>query len=115
MKTDLALLETTAVAADAAARLQLDVPPEKFVGAFSGVVLAGHILQITATGENDRQALDRAKAVADAFIAQLVKRSDEDAKAEVDALVKRGDEVREELATVDAELAGNPPAPPGSS
>jgi hypothetical protein len=111
MKTDLALLETTAVAAAAATALRDDQPPEKFLRAFSGVSPAGNILQITATGANDQQAMDRAKAVADAFITQLVKRSDDDAKAQVDAYVKRADEVRGQLASTNAQLAGNPAEP----
>src|SRR3954454_6455474 len=48
MKTDLALLQTSTVAAAAVDRLRNGMEPERFLGTYSGVIVAGNILEITA-------------------------------------------------------------------
>lgn len=105
MTTDLALLETTTVAAVALDRLQTDMSPERFVAEFSGDVVAGNVLEISARGADDAQALARTQAVADAFIAVHLKRTDDGAAAEEKALTDRQAQVQRDLADVNDQIA----------
>ena len=104
MKTDLALLQTTSVAAVAVDKLQNGMTPESFVTMFSGAVVADNILEITARGATDAEALARVQAVADAFIAVHVKQSSDTANATAKAYLDRRDQVQRELDDVNNQI-----------
>ena len=112
MKTDLAVLETTTVAAEAVQRLHIDTPPEQFVGVYYGEIVAGNVLQIVAEGSDDQQAVDRVHAVADAFIAVHIKITEDPAQAETKALNDRRSELQTQLDAINAQVAV-PAQPPG--
>ena len=111
MKTDLALLETTTVATDALEKLNSTVTPEKFVTMYSGTIVADNILEVTASGANDAEAIARAEAVADAFITVHVKQTTDGAQAVVKAYLDRRAEVQRQLDSLNAQItaAGNGP------
>lgn len=111
MQTDLALLESTTVAAVALDRLRVTLPPERFASEYAGEVVASNILEISTRGSNDAQAVERARAVAEAYIAVHVQRSDDAASADVQALTARRSEVEKDLAEVNTritEASGQP-------
>ncbi|MHB9858451.1 Wzz/FepE/Etk N-terminal domain-containing protein [Streptomyces sp. YIM S03343] len=100
IRTDVALLHTTRIAGKALRSLGSSEKPEDFMQAYSGIGLTNNVLQITATGDSDAEAVARAKAVADAFVADHVRRIQEAANAEAKALLAQRDRLREELAQV---------------
>jgi len=97
MKTDLALLQTTTIANEALGELRNGMTPEKFLSTYSGAIVANNILQVTARGSDDAEALARVQAVADAFIAVHVQQSTDAAKANADAYAAQRAEVQKEL------------------
>lgn len=112
METSVALLETTQVATAALERLRSDVPVEDFLQAYEGDALTGNVLELGVQGGTDRQAVARAEALAEAFIADHVRRAETTANAEARALLDRRDEAEAELSDVDAGIAA---ATPGSA
>ena len=104
MDTDLAVLETTTVAAEAVKRLGVATPPDEFVGMYSGEVIAAGVLGVTARGDDAQQAVERVQAVADAFIAVHISQSEALAQAEVKALTDRRDEMQGELDRINAQI-----------
>lgn len=105
MKTDLALLQTTTIAEEALGKLQNGMTPEKFLSTYSGGIVANNILNITARGSNDAEALARVQAVADAFIAVHVKQSTDAAKANADAYAEQRANVQKDLDDLNARVA----------
>lgn len=105
MSTDVALLETSRIAADAIRRIGSGERPDALLGSYEGVGLTNNVLQLTVRGSNERQALARADALSQAFIADHVKRTQDAADAEAQALVERRDQAEAELAKVDNAIA----------
>ncbi len=105
MKTDLALLQTTTVAAAAVAALNLDTTPEKYLTTYSGAVAADNILTVTVRAADDAQAVAGAQAVADAFVTVHVKQSTDAANATVTAYNDRQDQVQRDLDDVNKQIA----------
>ncbi|MCF3130517.1 Wzz/FepE/Etk N-terminal domain-containing protein [Streptomyces olivochromogenes] len=100
IRTDAALLQTTQIADEALRSLKSPERPEDFMGEYSGVGLTNNLLQITVTGDSDADAMARAKALADAFVTDHVKRIQQAAGAEAKALLDQRDRLRGELAKV---------------
>lgn len=105
MATDVALLETTQIAAAALDRINADERPEDFLKEYTGVGLTGNVLELTVQGTDDRAAVVRAQALAEAFIAGHVQRAQAAADAETQALVDRRAQAEEELRQVDDSIA----------
>ncbi|MEU0114752.1 Wzz/FepE/Etk N-terminal domain-containing protein [Streptomyces bobili] len=101
IRTDVALLHTTRIAAAALRSLDSPEKPEDFMRDYGGSGLTNNLLQITVTADSDAEAVVRAKALADAFVADHVRRIQQAAKAEAKALLDQRDRLRGELATVD--------------
>ncbi|MEU3249820.1 Wzz/FepE/Etk N-terminal domain-containing protein [Streptomyces sp. NPDC006997] len=101
IRTDVALLHTTRIA-DAALRSlgETGVSAEDFMAEYEGLGLTNNLLQITVTGDSDAQAVARARAVADAFVADHVRRIRQAASAEAKTLLEQRDRMRDELAQV---------------
>ncbi|MFJ8471090.1 Wzz/FepE/Etk N-terminal domain-containing protein [Kitasatospora sp. NPDC094011] len=104
IRTDVALLQTTGIADQALKTLNSPQKPEDFMKEYSGAGLTNNLLQITATGRTDTEAQSRAKALADAFVADHVRRIKEAADAQAKALTDERDRMREELAQVNQSI-----------
>ncbi|MFF8805896.1 Wzz/FepE/Etk N-terminal domain-containing protein [Streptomyces omiyaensis] len=117
IRTDAALLHTTRIAGDALKALKSPDSPEDFMKDYVGSGLTNNVLQIEVTGESDAEAVARARALADAFVADHVRRIREAWNAEADALIDQRDRLRGELTQVNTAIADGPPAggPPASS
>ncbi|MFG3498284.1 Wzz/FepE/Etk N-terminal domain-containing protein [Streptomyces sp. NPDC047928] len=100
IRTDAALLHTTRIAGEALRSLGSPEEPQDFMRDYEGVGLTNNLLQITATGDSDAEAVSRAGALADAFVADHVRRIREAANAEAQSLLDQRDRMREELAQV---------------
>ncbi|MBL1106562.1 polysaccharide biosynthesis protein [Streptomyces sp. 5-8] len=101
IRTDVALLQTTRIADKALKSLGSPAKPEDFMKDYGGIGLTNNLLQINVTGESDAEAVARAKALADAFVADHVRRIQEAANAEAKSLLDQRDRMRDELAQVD--------------
>ncbi|WP_328940669.1 Wzz/FepE/Etk N-terminal domain-containing protein [Streptomyces sp. NBC_00250] len=100
IRTDAALLHTTRIAGSALRSLKSSEKPEDFMKEYEGVGLTNNLLQIDVTGDSDAEAVARAKALADAFVADHVRRIREAADAEAKALLDQRDRLRDDLAEV---------------
>ncbi|MFI0512097.1 Wzz/FepE/Etk N-terminal domain-containing protein [Streptomyces sp. WSLK1-5] len=104
IRTDVALLQTTRIADAALKSLKSPEKPEAFMKDYRGTGLTNNLLQIEVTGDDDAQAVARAKALADAFVADHVQRMKATAQAESKALLDQRDRTRDELAAVNKEI-----------
>jgi hypothetical protein len=104
IRTDVALLQTTRIADAALKSLKSPEKPEDFMKDYRGTGLTNNLLQIDVTGDDDAQAVARAKALADAFVADHVQRMKATAQAESKALLDQRDRTRDELASVNKEI-----------
>ncbi|MFF2148591.1 Wzz/FepE/Etk N-terminal domain-containing protein [Kitasatospora sp. NPDC058190] len=101
IRTDVALLQTTEIAGRALKSLGSAEKPEDFMPDYGGIGLTNNLLQITVTGHSDAEAVARAKALAEAFVADHVRRLQDAADAAAKALLDQRDRLQEELAQVD--------------
>ncbi|MFF3483096.1 Wzz/FepE/Etk N-terminal domain-containing protein [Streptomyces sp. NPDC002701] len=109
IRTDVALLGTTRIAAGALRSLGSSQKPEDFMRDYRGTGLTNNLLQIDVTGDSDAQAVARAKALADAFVADHVRRMTEAAEAEAKALLQQRDRMRDELDQVNEAIGEREP------
>ncbi|MDF3143518.1 MULTISPECIES: Wzz/FepE/Etk N-terminal domain-containing protein [unclassified Streptomyces] len=109
IRTDVEVLGTTRIAGKALRSLKSSENPEDFMRDYRGTGLTNNLLQIDVTGDSDADAVARAKALADAFVADHVRRMRETAKAEADALLDQRDRMRDELAQVNQEIGDRSP------
>jgi capsular polysaccharide biosynthesis protein len=109
IRTDVEVLGTTRIADKALRALNSPEKPEDFMRDYRGTGLTNNLLQIDVTGDSDAEAVARAKALANAFIADHVRRMRETAKAESKALLDQRDRMRDELAQVNEEIGGRSP------
>ncbi|MFI7502438.1 Wzz/FepE/Etk N-terminal domain-containing protein [Streptomyces sp. NPDC049687] len=100
IRTDVALLQTTRIADKALKSLKSGEQAENFMQDYSGTGLTNNMLQITVTGDSDAEAVARAKALADAFVADHVRRIQGAANAEAKALLDQRDQLKDQLAQV---------------
>ncbi|MEV8588273.1 Wzz/FepE/Etk N-terminal domain-containing protein [Streptomyces sp. NPDC051180] len=116
IRTDVALLQTTRIAEQALKSLKSGEKPEDFMQEYLGTGLTNNLLQIEATGDTDAQAVARARALADVFVTDHVRRIREAANAEAKALLDQRDRMREELAQVNRSIGdGGPTSGPKAS
>ncbi|MFJ2766286.1 Wzz/FepE/Etk N-terminal domain-containing protein [Streptomyces sp. NPDC087300] len=109
IRTDVELLGTTRIAAEALKSLKSSENPEDFMQDYRGTGLTNNLLQIDVTGDSDADAVARAKALADAFVADHVKRMREAANAEAKALRDQRDRMRDELTKVNKAIGDRSP------
>ncbi|MDX2530895.1 Wzz/FepE/Etk N-terminal domain-containing protein [Streptomyces europaeiscabiei] len=100
IRTDVALLHTTRIADEALRSLKSPEKPEDFMQDYEGIGLTNNLLQIDVTADSDAEAVARAEALADAFVADHVKRIQEAANAEAKALLDQRDRIQDDLAQV---------------
>ncbi|GGT16391.1 Wzz/FepE/Etk N-terminal domain-containing protein [Streptomyces purpureus] len=109
IRTDVALLHTTRIAGEALRSLGSTEQPEDFMRDYVGTGVTNNLLRIEATGDSDAEAVARAKALADAFVADHVKRIRQTADAEAAGLLDQRDRMRDELARVNKAIGDGPP------
>ncbi|GHD88993.1 Wzz/FepE/Etk N-terminal domain-containing protein [Streptomyces naganishii] len=109
IRTDVQVLGTTRIAARALKTLKSTEKPEDFLQKYRGTGLTNNVLQIEVTGDSDADAVARAKALADAFVADHVERMLAQAKAEAQALIDQRDRMRDELAQVNKAIGNRAP------
>ncbi|MGW1950628.1 Wzz/FepE/Etk N-terminal domain-containing protein, partial [Streptomyces sp. NPDC001940] len=109
IRTDVELLRTTRIADKALQSLKSPERPEDFMKDYRVTGLTNNVLQIDVTGDSEAQAVARAKALADAFVADHVRRMKASAQAEAKALSDQGDRMRHELAGVNKEIGDRSP------
>ncbi|KAF3467953.1 Wzz/FepE/Etk N-terminal domain-containing protein [Streptomyces sp. Tu 3180] len=108
IRTDAALLHTTRIAGEALRSLGSPEKPEDFMEDYEGTGLTNNLLQITVTGGSEAEAVARAGALADAFVADHVRRIREAADAEAESLLRQRDRMRDELDRVDGAIGDGP-------
>ncbi|TJZ54603.1 polysaccharide biosynthesis protein [Streptomyces piniterrae] len=109
IRTDVELLRTTRVAEPALRSLKSPENPEDFMRDYRGTGLTNNLLQIDVTGDSDAEAVSRARALAEAFVADHVKRMGEAANAEARTLLDQRDRLRDELARVNRAIGDRTP------
>jgi capsular polysaccharide biosynthesis protein len=100
MQTDVAVLHTTKIAADSLKRIGAKESPEAFLKTYEGTGLTSNMMQIEVTGASEKDAVRRAKALADSFIADHVSRSQQAADADAKALIDQRNRTQAELTKV---------------
>jgi capsular polysaccharide biosynthesis protein len=109
IRTDVEVLGTTRIAGKALDTLGSREDPADFMRDYRATGLTNNLLQIEVTGGSDAEAVARAKALADAFVADHVRRMRESAKAEAAALLEQSDRMRDELAQVNKAIGDQSP------
>ncbi|MBZ6080733.1 polysaccharide biosynthesis protein [Streptomyces olivaceus] len=109
IRTDVELLGTTRIAGQALRALGSAEEPEDFMRDYRGTGLTNNLLRIDVTGDSDAEAVARAGALADAFVADHVRRMRRSAEAEADALLDQRDRMRDELAEVNEAIGDRSP------
>jgi capsular polysaccharide biosynthesis protein len=106
IRTDVALMSTTRIAADALERLKVAERPEEFLKTITVVGLTNNVLEVTVEAPTGAEAARRAKALAEAFIADHVGRIQSAAAAEAKALTDQRTQVQAELNEVNGQISG---------
>lgn len=106
IRTDVALMSTSRIAADAVKELKLDLRPEEFLKTVTIVGLTNNVLEVTVEGPTGAEAARRAKAMSDAFIADHIGRIKAAAAAESKALTDQAAQVQAELKQVNGQISG---------
>ena len=104
MQTDVAVLQTTKIAGDALKRLGSNESAEKFLKTYEGTGLTSNMMRIEVSGKTQADAVRRAKALADAFIADHVSRTQQAADADAKALIAQRDRTQAELTKVNNQI-----------
>ncbi|MEF9887056.1 Wzz/FepE/Etk N-terminal domain-containing protein [Streptomyces sp. P9-A4] len=116
IRTDVALLQTTLIAENALDSLKSSEKPEDFMKDYTGSGVTNNLLRIDVTGDSDAEAVARAQALADAFVADHVRRIRQVADADAKALLDQRDRLRGELAQVNKDIGdGSPEGVPKAS
>jgi hypothetical protein len=89
METDVALCQTSEVAGAALKELNINKRPGDFLATYHCTSAAPHVLTITAAAASESEAVRYARALADAFIADHVKRAQDAADAKANTLLDR--------------------------
>ncbi|MFF4732236.1 Wzz/FepE/Etk N-terminal domain-containing protein [Streptomyces mirabilis] len=109
IRTDAQLLGTSRIAGQALRILKSPEKPEDFMRDYRGTGLTNNVLQIDVTGKTDAEAVARAKALAEAFVADHAKRIQAIANANAQGLLAQRDRMQAELAEVNKAIGGRTP------
>ncbi|MGK3207668.1 Wzz/FepE/Etk N-terminal domain-containing protein [Amycolatopsis sp. MEPSY49] len=104
IRTDVTVLQTTQIAGEALKAIGSADKPEAFAKEYTGLGLSNNIMQITVKAKTGADAVAKAKALADTFIADHVKRDKAVADAQAKALLDQRKNAQDELATVDQQV-----------
>jgi len=106
IRTDVALMTTTRIAGKALEAVRSNERPEDFVKKYEVVGLTNNILEVTVEGADGADAAKKAKALADAFIADHVGRVQAAAAAEAKSILDQQKQLQAELDQVNAQISG---------
>jgi uncharacterized protein involved in exopolysaccharide biosynthesis len=106
IRTDVALMDTSKIAAAALKRLNSTERPEDFLKDFDVVGLTNNVLEVSVKAPTGAEAARRAKALADAFIADHVGRIQAGAAAEAKAITDQRTNVQSDLNDVNVQISG---------
>src|SRR6266498_20355 len=106
IRTDVALMTTSRIAGKALKKLKSHEVPEDFLKEYAVVGLTNNILEVTVKGTTGAEAAKRAKALAEAFIADHVGRIKTAADAEAKAFTDQQKQVQGELDQVNGQISG---------
>jgi hypothetical protein len=106
IRTDVALMTTSRIAGKALEAIKSPERPEDFVKEYEVVGLTNNIIEVTVQGDTGADAAKRAKALADAFIADHVGRIQAGAAAEAKAFTDQQNQVQAELDQVNGQISG---------
>jgi capsular polysaccharide biosynthesis protein len=104
MRTDVAVLQTTPIAEGALKKLGSTESPEEFMKNYAGLGLTNNILQITVKAKSNEEAVTRAQALAESFIADHVQRSQAAAAAQSQAILDQRKNAQDELGKVEQQI-----------
>ncbi|OLZ56133.1 Wzz/FepE/Etk N-terminal domain-containing protein [Amycolatopsis keratiniphila] len=104
MRTDVAVLQTTKTAGEALKKLNSTQAPEEFLKDYEGLGLTNNVLQLTVKGKTKDEALARAQAISDAFIAEYIGRNQAAAAAQQKALLDQRNQAQNELTPIEASI-----------
>ncbi|MEU1080267.1 Wzz/FepE/Etk N-terminal domain-containing protein [Streptomyces sp. NPDC005908] len=107
--TDVALLHTTRIADAALESLGSSESAEDFMEDYEGAGLTNNLMEIKATGDTGEEAVARAEAVAEAFVADHVRRIKQAAAADATTLLIQRDRMQTELDQVNETIGDGPP------
>ncbi|MEW2507874.1 Wzz/FepE/Etk N-terminal domain-containing protein [Amycolatopsis sp. NPDC047767] len=105
MRTDVAVLETAKIASAALQKVHSTETTEDFLKDYTGLGLTNNVMQVTVTAKTKDDAVAKAKALADAFIADHVQRNQAAATAQAKALTDQRTQAQQQLAQIDAQAA----------
>jgi capsular polysaccharide biosynthesis protein len=106
IRTDVTLMTTTRIAAAALEKLGLDERPEDFLKEYEVVGLTNNLIEVSVKAPTGAEAARRAKALAEAFIADHVGRIQQAADAEAKAITDQRAQVQKELDGVNGQISG---------
>lgn len=109
MRTDIAIMQTTRMAGLALRQLGSTERPEDFLTDYQSTGLTSNVLELTVEGTSDADAVAKAVALSEVFIADHVQRIQAAADADAQALLDQRDKTQTELNEVDAAIAAVPP------
>ncbi len=109
MRTDIAIMQTTRMAGLALQQLGSTERPENFLTDYQSTGLTSNVLELTVEGTSDADAVAKAAALSEVFIADHVQRIQTAANADAQALLDQRDKTQTELTEVDAAIAAIPP------
>lgn len=115
IKTDVALFQSSPVAAAALEAIGSDDRPEQLLDSIVVTGLTGNVLEVTVPGRSDADAVARAQALADAFIADHVKRTQDQDQALVEALTDRRTAAEGQLDDLNKQIVAAADAPGANS
>ncbi|PRX45638.1 subunit length determinant protein [Prauserella shujinwangii] len=105
MRTDVALLQTTRIAKAALDELGSAERPERFLKTYEATGLTSNVLELKVEGSSPEDAVARAQALADVFVADHVRRVQAAADAEAQALRDQRTDLQQELAQLNGSIA----------
>lgn len=105
MQTDVVLCHTSEVAGAALKELNIIKRLGDFLDTYHCTAAAPHVLTITAAAASKPEAVRHAQAIADAFIADHVKRTQDAADAQANTLLDRRARLERTLATLNTTIA----------
>lgn len=105
MRTDVAVLSTANMAAAALKRINSTESPSDFLKDYAGLGLTNNVMQVTVKAKTKDDAVAKAKALADAFIAEHTQRTQAAATGRSKALLLQRDQAQAQLADIDNQAA----------
>lgn len=105
IRTDVALMDTAKIAGAALKKIGSNQRPEDFLADYDVVGLTNNVLEVKVKAGSDAEAVKRAQALADVFIADYMGRIKAGANAEAQALIDQRNRVQAELKQVNNQIA----------